>query len=94
MKAVLLLAAALLAAGLAACGDDEGGSVTDAPNPDGNQTDAMDTDAPPAATLTTFVIDLVTNQTAGNTHPRPYLDFSTLPDPDGNNPAAYGSLFP
>jgi hypothetical protein len=82
------------AAGLAACGGDDGGSITDAPNPDGDQTDAMDPDAPPAATLTTFVIDLVTNQTAGNTDPRPYLDFSTLPDPDGNNPTAYGSLFP
>ncbi len=90
------LAAIALAVGfgLAACGgDDEGGGGTDGPRPDA-ETDAMDVDAPPAVTLTSYVIDLVTNQTAGNTDPRPYDDFAQLPDPDADNPAAYGALFP
>ncbi|HUQ02785.1 MAG TPA: hypothetical protein VM261_09840 [Kofleriaceae bacterium] len=95
MRSARALAAVALALAIAACGDDEGGGGnTDAPNPDGTLTDAMDVDAPPAATLTTFVVDLVTNQTAGNTNPRAYADFETLPDPDSTNPAAYNSLFP
>lgn len=92
MRRALLTAALALA--MAACGDDGGGDNTDGPRPDGDNTDAMDVDAPPAVTLTSFVIDLVTNQTASNTNPRAYADFATLPDPDTNNPAAYMSLFP
>lgn len=94
MRAMRIMAAAALSLVLAACGDDEGGDGTDGPRPDADNTDAMDVDAPPAVTLTTFVIDLVQNQTAGNTNPRAYADFSTLPDPDTNNPAAYNALFP
>jgi hypothetical protein len=95
MRSARVLAALGLALAIAACGDDDGGGGnTDAPNPDGTMTDAMDVDAPPAVTLTTFVIDLVSSQTAGNTNPRAYADFATLPDPDSTNPAAYSSLFP
>lgn len=95
MRSLRILAALALAIGIAACGDDSGGGDTpDGPRPDADMTDAMDVDAPPAVTLTTFVIDLVTNQTASNTNPRPYADFSMLPDPDTNNPAAYNALFP
>jgi hypothetical protein len=95
MRTLRLVAAVALALGAAACGDDEGGGDgADAPRPDAANTDAMDVDAPPAVTLTAFVIDLVTNQTAGNTNPRAYADFETLPDPDSNNPAAYTALFP
>lgn len=96
MKSLRILAAFALAVGITACGDDGGGDGNnpDGPRPDADQTDAMDVDAPPPVTLTTFVIDLVTNQTAGNTNARAYADFSTLPDPDTDNPAAYNALFP
>ena len=96
-SAVRTWGAMLLAVGLAlpaaACGDDSGDGGN---NPDGpaNIDAADDIDAPEAATFTRFVIDLVQNQTAGNTDPRPYADFSTLDDPDGENPAAYDPLFP
>ena len=95
MRSVRLLAAVALTLGIAACGDDGGGGDnTDGPRPDADNTDAMDVDAPPAVTLTSYVIDLVANQTVGNTNPRAYTDFSTLPDPDTDNPAAYNALFP
>ncbi len=75
--------------GAAACGDNikPGGTGGDG-GPDG----------PPIVdpTFTTFVIDLVSNKTANDTQPVPFADFSTLPDPDGdnNNTAAYpASLF-
>ena len=84
-----LLAAAFAA--FAACGDDNPSVQADAPN----------IDAPPdtpqqGATLTTFVIDLIQNQTADNTQPVAFDQFSTLPDPDGdnNNLTAYSPLFP
>ena len=50
---------------------------------------------PPAATLTSYVIDLVNNHT-GDTAPAAYASFQNLPDPDGdtNNTVAYSSLFP
>ena len=86
MKRLLL---ALLVLG--ACGDDKQ-SPDAAPPPDmGSGSDA----APPGATLTTFVIDLVQNQTADNTQPVSFAMFSTLPDPDGdnNNTHAYDPLF-
>jgi hypothetical protein len=79
----------VLVAALAACGDD----IRQQPGGDGGGSDGSD--AQPPATLTTFVIDLIKNQTADNTAPRPFADFSTLPDPDGdnNNVDAYKSLF-
>lgn len=88
MKRILLLALVL-----AACGDDLRPAVT--PN-DGGGSDAPPDTAPPAATLTTFVIDLIVNQTADNTAPKAFTDFSTLPDPDGDNNKtdAYKPLFP
>ena len=48
-----------------------------------------------ATTLTSYVKDLVTNQTTATALPRPYSEFGTLPDPDGdtNNGSAYSSLF-
>lgn len=88
-RALVALAAALALAAVG-CGDDTSGDNnpgTDGPSPD------ADVDAPPEATFTSFVIDLVMNQTAGNTDPRPYLDFADLDDPDLDNPAAYDSLF-
>jgi hypothetical protein len=50
---------------------------------------------PPAGTLTSYVIDLINNHSS-DTAPRPYSEFGSLPDPDGdsNNTSAYGSLFP
>jgi hypothetical protein len=67
---------------LSACGPDDHLTVGDAGSDDGN-------------TLTSYVIDLINNHTSDPT-PRPYSEFSSLPDPDGdtNNTAAYGSLFP
>jgi hypothetical protein len=89
----------ILALGLAAvaCGDD-GNTTPDAPKPpiDGTMIDAPMIDAPPApVTLTSYVIDLITNHT-DNGPPRAFTDFSTLMDPDqtNNNLAAYASLFP
>jgi hypothetical protein len=68
-----------IACGLAACGPDDHLTAGDANGSD-------------AATLTAYVIQLVqsTDQT-----PRPYSEFGSLPDPDGdaNNTAAYRSLF-
>ncbi len=80
----------LLAIALAACGpadhlhlgQDAGGGS------DGS-------DGGTATTLTSYVIDLVTNH-SGDPNPAAYATFSALPDPDGdsNNTAAYSSLFP
>jgi hypothetical protein len=73
-----------LVIGLAACGPDDHLSIGD------GGTDA----GPPSATLTTYVKDLIENHTSDQA-PRPYAEFSGLPDPDGdsNNTTAYGSLF-
>lgn len=89
MKRAFALA---LVVALVSCGDDLRPSVTG--NDGGGGSDAPP-DTPPAATFTTFVLDLVKNQTADNTQPKPFADFSTLPDPDGdnNNLDAYKSLF-
>lgn len=87
MKALRWLALAAVLATMG-CGDDGGNNdPTDA---------AVDSaiDAPPAATFTSFVLDLVQNQTAANTDPKPFADFSSLPDPDKDNPNAYEALFP
>jgi hypothetical protein len=72
---------------LAACGDDtpfvpkDGGPGSDGGNPN--------------ATLTSYVIDLITNHSADQA-PAAYADFKDLPDPDGdtNNGSAYSPLFP
>ena len=66
--------------GLAACGPEDHLTVGDANGSD-------------SATLTSYVIALV--QTTDGA-PRPYSEFASLPDPDGdaNNTAAYGRLFP
>jgi hypothetical protein len=81
-----------LAAPLAACGDDTGdgdGVQPDAP-PD---IDGPEPDGPTSVTFTRFVIDLVQNRTAGNTDPVPFAEFSSLEDPDTENPGAYDALF-
>jgi hypothetical protein len=88
VKSVLaLLAVAVLAA---ACGDDNPSLA----NPDGNGPGSDG--GGPNATLTSYVIDLVMNHTTATDMPKPYTDFSTLPDPDGdmNNGSAYAPLFP
>ena len=94
MTRALAALAAAFALAAAGCGDDTG----DGNNPDGHNTDGpnpdADVDAPRVATFTSFVIDLVQNQTAGNTDPRAYLDFADLDDPDLDNPDAYDPLFP
>ncbi len=85
MKRALVLA--LL---LAACGDG------DKKTPDGGMQPTPDgmPDAPgEMTTLTSYVIDLVTNGTSSTEQPRPYSEFSSLPDPDTANAAAYSSLF-
>ena len=70
---------------LTACGPDDHLTVRDAGADAG----------PPAGPLTSYVIDLVDNHTSETAPPRPYSEFGSLPDPDGdaNNTAAYGSLF-
>ncbi len=80
---------ALLLLVLAACGDDH---VKKAPADAG--TDTAMPDAPTtAATLTSYVIDLVQHHTTATDTPRPYSEFSALPDPDGSNGSAYAPLF-
>jgi hypothetical protein len=91
-----LVLAALLAA--AACGGNNNGPGQDAPPPPPPGSDAnpgSDAPPPPAATLTLYVIDLVTNHTTATELPRPFSEFASLPDPDGanNNLTAYQSLF-
>lgn len=91
MKRIAL--ALVLAAAAAACSSnhheqrppDAGMTPPDAPTPP---------DGPPAATFTSFVLDLVQHQTADNTAPVPYAQFQSLPDNDGSNGSAYSSLFP
>ena len=88
---------ALVAA--AACGGNNNGPGQDAPPPPPPGSDANPgSDAPPpppTATLTSYVIDLVTNHTTATDLPRPFTEFASLPDPDGanNNLTAYQSLF-
>ena len=93
MKALRWIALAALMAS-AACGDNDAPGGTDARTIDAQITDAQDIDAPPAATFTSVVIDLITNQTAGNTDSKPFAMFEALPDPDKDNPNAYEALFP
>ena len=84
MRATIV--ALLLTAG---CGDNS--------SPPGAGGDAG-SDAPGAATLTSFVIDLIQNHTADNTQPVGFDQFATLPDPDLDKAdpthGGYSSLFP
>jgi hypothetical protein len=89
VKGLALALGLSIAAFAGACGDDEQAQ------PDGS-VDPIDApvDAPPAtATFTSFTIDLIANQTANTTEPKPFADFSALPDPDQDNATAYASLF-
>jgi hypothetical protein len=79
---------ALLAAG--ACGDNGSSTLADAmPTPDGG----LNPDAPPANTFTQFVKNQINGNTNDTADPVPYGVFATLPDPDQDNPTAYGDLF-
>jgi hypothetical protein len=84
---LLQLAVVLPLVVLAACGPDEHLKVGDG----GIGSDA----GPPTANLTAYVIDLINNH-GSDQAPRPYSEFGSLPDPDGdsNTTTAYGSLFP
>lgn len=90
MKALGFVLAGMLA--LAACGDNIKPGGGDGGMGDGG----TDGDVDPDETFTTFVIDLIQNQTMNNTAPVPYSAFETLPDPDKdtNNVDAYDVLFP
>lgn len=80
---------AILIALVAACGDDHPKM-----NADAGADAAPMPDAPPQeATLTSYVIDLVQHHTSDTEAPRPYSEFSSLPDPDENNGSAYAPLF-
>ncbi|HVV84485.1 MAG TPA: hypothetical protein VHE35_15560 [Kofleriaceae bacterium] len=89
MNALRWLALAALVTAATACGDDSGNNNT----PDAQNIDAA-IDAPAEVTFTSYVLDLVLHQTADNTDPKPFSDFSNLPDPDQDNPNAYEALFP
>lgn len=89
MRSLLVLALAL-----AACGDNTSNGKQDAGIDGPKSTPDASPDAPPAATFTSFVIDLVKNHTADTTAAVPYTSFQALPDPDTNNGSAYNPLFP
>lgn len=81
----------VLALLLAACGDSDKKPTPDSgmqPSPD-----AMVDAGGEMATLTSYVIDLITNGTSSTVQPRPYSEFQSLPDPDTGNATAYSSLF-
>ena len=69
-----------IACGLAACGPQDHLTAGDANGSD-------------ATTLTAYVLQLVHSPDTGM--PRPWSEFGSLPDPDGdaNNVTAYRSLF-
>ena len=81
---------ALLIALVAACGDDHQKMPVDA---GGDAAPMPDAPPMPEATLTSYVIDLVQHHTTATEQPRPYSEFSSLPDPDLNNGSAYVPLF-
>lgn len=93
MKRITTLLLAIGAAlALAGCGGDDSGddNSPDAslPSPDAGETpDAGN----PIDTLEEYVIDLVENQTADNTDPAAYAEFSALPDTATET--SYGVLF-
>ena len=80
----------ILVVAIAGCGDNL--------KPPGSGGDDSGTDTPPAATFTAFVIDQITHHAMDTGQPVPFDQFSTLPDPDLNNPdpkvGGYSSLFP
>lgn len=88
MKCAIGLAFAFL---IGACGHDGSQLPGDGSGSGGSD----DGSGQPTATLTSFVTDLIANQTADNTMPVAYESFASLRDPDGdaNNTAAYASLF-
>jgi hypothetical protein len=90
MKAVGL--AIVLVLGAAACGDNK--TQPDAAMIHDGSTPGIDA-APPVSTFTTFVINLVENDTNATGTPVAYSTFSALTDPDAtnNNTAAYAALF-
>jgi hypothetical protein len=95
MKRLGLLVGLALFVGVAACGDDGNNNVADGPGQDSGGMDGSGSGS--AATLTSFVIDLVLNHGTDAT-PATFDSFSTLPDPDatvdlsvGSDP--YASLF-
>ena len=98
MKVFSLVGGVVIALGLATagCGDDNPvAQDSGVPHIDSRLIDAP-VDAPiVAATLTSFVIDLINNHTNDPT-PAAFTAFDTLPDPDkdNNNIHAYDSLFP
>jgi hypothetical protein len=83
----------------AACGDNNNNNKTPAdsttPPGDGSNTPGDGSNVQPAATLTSYVVDLVLNHTTTPEEARAYDEFKALPDPDGdtNNGSAYNSLF-
>ncbi len=89
MKKLLFLVA------LAACGSDNDHK----PAPDGSMPPMPDGSGPgsdgsmPMTTFTSYVIDLVVNQTSNTTEARPYSEFQNLIDADTANSSAYSSLF-
>lgn len=86
---IAIVLACLLAT--AACGDDSPLGPSDGQNPPGDGSGSGSGEA----TLTSYVIDLVTHHTVSTEDAKPYADFSGLPDPDGagNDLTAYSSLF-
>ena len=71
----------------AACGGDD-------PKPNNPDAGPIDPDAPPGgSTFSGYVIDLIQNQTADNTAPRPFSEVSALEDRDADNQAAFTVLF-
>ncbi len=87
----LALAAALMAS--AACGDNDDPADGDAGGTDANTMIDAGTDAPPAVTFTSFVIQQVMNPSATG-DAIPFATIEPLPDPDKENPNAYEALFP
>lgn len=81
----------LLVIAIAGCGDNLKAATGDGGGDTG-------TDTPPPATFTAFVIDQITNHSMDTGQPIAFDQFSTLPDPDLNNPdpkvGGYSSLFP
>ena len=90
MKIAIVLACLLAAA---ACGDDSPNGPSDGQNPPGDGSGSGSGSG--EATLTSYVIDLVTHHTVATEDAKPYADFSSLPDPDGsgNDLTVYSSLF-
>lgn len=83
-----------LASATVSCGDDKKPPQSDGPEqPPPDMPPVMP--PPPPATLTSFVIGIIQNETLLTNAPHAAADFVDLPDPDGdNNIDAYDPLFP